>query len=319
MFPDEAACVAYLTRLRWPDGNVCGGRCGEANYSRYEGGRVVYCRSCRRKVNVTAGTILHRSHAPILTWFFAAFLATTLTPGISAVQLGHQLGIREETAFQMLHKLRSAMVSVDREALKGTVEADETYVGGVQKGGTVGRSTDGRTLVLGVVEVRTSAGGERHAGRVRLRVSPDAGATSIDEFFADNVAKGARVRTDGWPGYTNLKKRGYRHDPTTVGDDPANASSLFPSIHREFSLLKTWLAGTHHGRVERQHLQAYLNEFCFRHNRRFWRFSAFQRVLQIGMTRRGPTYEAIYGADEYGRDVHMNGHVELSRTIAKDA
>lgn len=311
MFPDEAACVAYLTALRWPDGNVCGGRCGDANYSRYEGGRVVYCKSCGKKVNVTASTILHRSHTPILTWFYAAFLATTLTPGISAVQLGHQLGIREETAFQMLHKLRSAMVSADREPLKGIVEADETYVGGAQRGGTVGRSTEGRTLVLGVVEVRTG-GGERHAGRVRLRVAPRADAAEINAFFAANVARGARVRTDGWLGYAGLKKRGYDHDATTVGENPENAARLFPTIHREFANLKGWLSGTHHGRVERQHLQNYLNEFCFRHNRRFWRFSAFQRILQIGMTRKSPTYDDIYGADEYGRDVHMNGHMEAT-------
>jgi len=308
MFPNEAACVAYLTRLRWPDGNVCGGGCGDANYSRYEGGRVVYCKTCGKKVNVTAGTIMHRSHTPLLTWFYAAFLVSTLTPGISAVQLGHQFGIREETAFQMLHKLRSAMVGVDRERLKGTIEADETYVGGVQHGGKGGRSTEGRTVVLGAVEVRTGTGGERHAGRLRLRVAPGARQSDIDPFFRDNVAKGAVVRTDGWDGYRHLRSMGYDHRPVVEGD-PESASKVLPLVHREFSNLKDWLMGTHHGRVERKHLQAYVNEFCFRHNRRFWRFSTFQRLLQIGMTRRSPTYDDIYGAEEYGRDVHMNGHV----------
>jgi hypothetical protein len=71
--------------------------------------------------------------------------------------------------------------------------------------------------------------------------------------------------------------------------------------------LKTWLQGTHHGRVERQHLQAYLNEFVFRHNRRFWRFSAFQTVLRLGMHQGPQEYDTLYNADEYGRDVHVAG------------
>lgn len=304
-FPDDEACVRYLFRLRWPDGKACGTGC-EGDYAFYRGGKVVFCKACRKTISLTAGTILHKTHTPLCTWFYAAYLVTTLTPGISAIQLQHQLGIkRYETAFQILHKLRSAMVNLDREPLGGTVEMDETYVGGAQTQETTGRSTQGRTLVVGAVEVLASETGTgKRAGRVRFRTIPAATAQHLEAFAKDQVARGAAILTDGWRSYSQLRALGYDHRPTVEGR-PENAAKILPLIHREFSNLKTWLHGTHHGRVERQHLQAYLNEFVFRHNRRFWRFSAFQRVLQIGLTRRSPTYDELYETNGYGRSVHL--------------
>ena len=116
----------------------------------------------------------------------------------------------------------------------------------------------------------------------------------------------AIVHTDGWGGYGGLREMGYRHKAVVQGD-ATNAAWALPMIHREFGNPKVWLKGTHHGRVERQHLQAYLNEFVFRHNRRFWPFSAFQRVLSLGLEAPVQTYRQLYDADEYGRDVHLAG------------
>jgi len=314
LFATEEACQDYLFNLRWPEGFVCP-ECEETEFYWHRPRKLVKCAGCGQQVYVAAGSILHRSHTPLQTWFYATFLVTTMTPGISAVQLQHQLGIKTyETAFQILHKIRAAMINPDREPLEGEVEADETYVAGVQHEGKGGRNTEVRTLVLGVVEVRTSKrSGKRVAGRVRLRAAEKADGPCINAFFRDHVDRGAKVLTDGWPGYSGLRKLGYKHKAVVVGDDPARASQALPVIHREFGNLKTWLLGTHHGRVERQHLQAYLNEFCFRHNRRFWRFSAFQRVLQLGLGGKSPTYDELYAADEYGRNVHLSDAISAGR------
>ncbi len=188
------------------------------------------------------------------------------------------------------------MVAPDREPLHGVVEIDETLVGGVHHGGKRGRSTEKKTLVVGAVEVRPGKKRNLVAGRVRLRAISDASAATLDAFAGEHVSAETVVLTDDHQGYVDLKKMGYDHRPEVAAE--------LPFVHREFANLKTWLRGTHHDRIERQHLQAYLNEFSFRHNRRFWPFSAFHRVLAIGMSVAAPTYRQLYDADEFGRDVH---------------
>jgi hypothetical protein len=308
-FHGEAECEAYLFVLKHPNGFACP-HCGAKKaYSHPK--RLVECAGCGRQISLTAGTIMHGSHTPLLTWFYGAFLATTLTPGISAVQFRKQLGLnRYETAFQILHKIRAAMVDPTRGKLAGPVEVDETMVGGIKKlavGGRGGRNTEaGQTVVVGAVEVREKGNGRHFAGRLRLRAIPDAGGNELESFVSDFIEPDSEVRTDGWRGYWNLAKNcRVRHLKVTQGV-PENAAKILPLIHREFSNLKTWLDGTHHGRVERQHIQAYLNEFVFRHNRRFWPFTAFQTVLRLGMDQRAPTYQQLYAATGVGRGVHRS-------------
>lgn len=295
-FPDEEACLRYLFTLRWPNGFLCPS-CGGAAHYAYPKRKAVVCKSCRKQVRLTSGTMMHRSKLSVSIWFYGAFLVCTLTPGISALQFQRQLGLsRYETAFQVLHKIRSAMAAPDREPLHGVVEVDETLIGGVHRGGKRGRSTERKAMVVGAVEVRTGKDDARVAGRVRLRAIPDGAADALEAFVQEHISTNAFIRTDGDPGYVNLAKKGYRHDPETGAE--------LPLVHREFSNLKTWLRGTHHDRIERQHLQAYLNEFAFRHNRRFWPFSAFRRVLALGMKEKSATYRELYDADEFGRKVH---------------
>ena len=147
--------MRYIFTLRWPQGWRCDAGCGGTEFILYDATRSVFCRQCRKKTSLTAGTIMHRSKQPLLNWFYAAFLVSTLTPGISAVQLQSQLGLRRrETAFQMLHKLRSAMLNPEREPLHGEVEVDETSVGGrTRTGAQMGRGTKHQALVVGTVEV----------------------------------------------------------------------------------------------------------------------------------------------------------------------
>ena len=183
------------------------------------------------------------------------------------------------------------MVRPGRETLKDTVEVDETYVGGPEAGLKGGRQLLDKALIVGAVEVRGTA-----AGRVRLHVVPDASARSLTGFVKHHVAPGTLVLTDGWGAYAPLASMGYRHRPRTQGT-PARAGKILPRIHRVFGNLKTWLSGTHHG-VGHDHLQAYLDEFTFRFNRRRTPMAAFQTLLGLASEVHGPTtYEMLYASE----------------------
>jgi hypothetical protein len=259
-----------------------------------------------------AGTIMHRTHTPISTWFWAAYLVSSQTPGMSAVQFQRQLGLtRYETAFQILHKLRAAMVRPGRDRIGESypVEVDETWIGCRTRG--EGRGKHHKTLVVGAVEERKTQKkldqeadprskalprrGGLYAGRLRLRVVPDRSANSLEDFVLDSVQLGAAITTDDWSGYSQLAKKGYQHTQIAQRGDPDVTEMYLPLIHIVFGNLKAWLNGVHHG-VSTQHLQAYLNEFTFRFNRRFYPFNAFRSLLGIGMESEPLTYEAFYKA-----------------------
>ena len=223
-------------------------------------------------------------------WFWAAYLVATHTPGLSALQLQRQLGIRRyETAWTMLQKLRRAMRRPQREALGEKVEVDETFIGN-QEGLRGGREVGDRALVVGAVEVRG-----RVSGRIRLEVVRNSSAASLSGFVRRNVEPGTTVITDGWQGYAPLSGMGYRHRPKTQGR-PARALVILPRIHQVFGNLKTWLRGTHHG-VEAKHMQAYLDEFVFRFNRRRTPMAAFQSLLGLTGAHRPTTRKMLYGSD----------------------
>lgn len=291
-FASEEACRAYLAASRWPDGYRCP-KCGHSEALELPGRLLWRCLACGYDTSVTAGTVLHRTRTPLTQWFWAAYLVTTHTPGLSALQ--RQLGLaRYETAWVMLHKLRRAMVRPDREPLHIEVEVDEASIGGPEAGLRGGRALEDKALVVAAVEVRGKG-----SGRVRLQVVPDASARSLTGFVKVNVEQGAVVRTDGWQGYAPLASMGYRHRPRTRGDDPRRAARLLPRVHRAFGNLQTWLRGTHHG-VGHRHLQVYLDEFAFRFNRRRTPQPAFQTLLGLGAQRGPTTYQQLYEVESTG-------------------
>jgi transposase-like protein len=272
--------------------------------------------------SVTAGTALHRSKVPLTTWFYAAYLVSTLTPGISALQFQKQLGLtRYETAFQLLHKLRSALVAPEREPLKGEVEIDELFIGGPEEG-KPGRGADKKVLVICAVEVIHWTGKDpqapddphagvdrKRAGRVRMSIIPDASAETLLPWIEKNVAPGSHVLTDGWAGYNAVARMGYTHERVIQSHKGMKTGKYLPLVHLIISNLKAWLQGTYHGAVSPKHLPAYLNEYVFRFNRRFWRGPAFIRALGLAVqaTKR-PEYETLYavGTGEEAAWVHPN-------------
>ncbi|MCP4612803.1 MAG: IS1595 family transposase [Planctomycetes bacterium] len=284
-FSTEEACLEYLIQSRWPDGFICP-KCGHYEYFWKAQRKLLQCKSCGHQTSATAGTIMHRTKQPLTLWFYAAYLVTTHTPGMSAVQFQRQTGINNyQTAFTMLHKLRAGMVSQGRGRINGVIQVDETYIGGAQPG-LRGRGASGKVIVVGAAEIR----GNR-LFRIRLKIIPNVNSQTLNGFVKDNVVEGSTVITDDWKGYNYLQSAGYNR----VIDD-----SALGNIHKVFSNLKMWLIGTHHG-VSPQHLQAYLNEYTFRFNRRVTPMAAFQTVLGLGTQRLGPTYEGLYGIAKHSK------------------
>ena len=244
------------------------------------------------------------SHVPLHIWFWAAWLVASQTTGMSAVQFQRQLGLsRYETAFGLLHKLRAAMVRPDQDRIGGHagqhVEVDETWVGGRTRG--EGRGIHHKTLVVAAVEVRHREPGTaqdrrrngRYAGRVRLALAADRSAGALGGFVQSAVAPGTLIVTDDWSGYTGLRGSGYDHHAIAQCSDPEVSEEFLPIVHLVFSNLKAWLNGIHHG-VSAKHLQAYLNEFTFRFNRRFYPFNAFRSLLGIASDIEAPTFAELY-------------------------
>ena len=313
LFPNDDACARYLEGAKWSKGFECPHCHEKGEPVRLESRPgVLACRKCRKQTSLTVGTVMERTHSPLTTWFWGAYLVSTSTPGISAVQFQRQLGLtRYETAFQILHKLRAGMVRPDRDPIGGNVgrgdhvEIDETYIGGETRGKGKGVHADEKTLVIAAVEVRTKKTtdgkkvrrGGRYAGRLRIEIVPDRTEKALCGFVEAAVAIGAIVVTDAAPSYNSLGTRGYQHLPVVEGGDPKVAEEYLPIVHLVFSNLKAWLQGTHHGRVDPKHLQAYLNEFAFRFNRRFYPFNGFRSLLGIGANGESPTYDGLYSGD----------------------
>jgi transposase-like protein len=310
LFPDDAACATYLERIRWEHGFVCP-LCGNAGEPFRFVARpgVLRCRKCRRDTALTADTVMERTRTPLSTWFWAAYLVASQTAGMSACEFQRQLGLkRYETAFQILHKLRAGMVRPDADKIgksgsKDHVEVDETWIGGATKG--EGAGVHHQTLVIAAIEVRqrepkegstakTRRGG-RYAGRLRLQVVENRTAKTLCGFVEGAVQPGSMVVTDGWRAYNGLSDL-YEHLAAAEGGEAEVAEEYLPIVHLVFSNLKGWLRGCHHG-VSPQHLQAYLNEFTFRFNRRFYPFNAFRSLLGIGGESESPTYRELYSGE----------------------
>ncbi len=286
-FPDDAACRIFLETLRWPQGFVCPGCGSDRSPWRQTRGRLV-CSECDHQTTVTAGTILDKTRTPLTTWFEAGWHLTTAKNGLSAKTIERAIGVRYRTAWTMLQRFRVAMVRTERERLSGNVEVDETFVGGIEHGGKRGRGT-GRQIVVVAAEILKPKG----IGRIRMRHIPDASGESLIPFVTGVVVPGSTVLTDGWKGYNNLSDAHYSHRKVFINasGDPAHVS--MPAVHRVAALLKRWILGTHQGSFDPSHLQAYIEEFTFRFNRRKSnnRGLVFRRLLEQAVAT-GPITEA---------------------------
>jgi len=273
-YPDEHACWEALRRARWPRGFVCP-RCENPSSSWIATRRLEQCRACRDQASVTAGTVFHRTRIPLRTWFWAIFFVARHKQGISALQVQRDLGLGSyQTAWTMLHKIRSALRPRPSHRLRGNVEVDEAYIGSVELGRSGGRQAGNKTIVVGAVERR-----EHHAGRVRLgAVQGVSFERDLGPFVRGVIDdRETTLYTDGFGAYHGFAKAGIQTVQQIQGN-PRRAGEILPWVHRVFGNLKSWICGTFHG-VSRKHMPRYLDEFTYRFDRRWRETEMFGVVL----------------------------------------
>lgn len=294
-FATEEDCLSYLERLRWPAGFVCPRCVCVGNAYRASRGRLM-CPGCQHQSSVTAGTIFEKTRTPLRVWLAAAWYLTNQKQGVSALGLQRVLGLGSyQTAWTMLHRLRRAMVRPGREPLKGLVEVDETYLAITDRSNPVSpkgrKSSTSKILVAIAVEILQPKG----FGRIRLRRIADDSAACVIPFVQQVVQSGAQVRTDGSAAYRSLKELGFAHQRTVMLGSAVPAHVSMAGVHRVAALVQRWILGTHHGSVQPEHLDAYLDEFVFRFNRRTSnsRGMLFYRLLQQAVVTAPVTYQDV--------------------------
>lgn len=275
-FSDEKSCVDYLIRMKWPEKVLCAG-CGHEKLDFIRSKRAFECRACRKQTYLTAGTIFDKSRLALRKWFWAIFLMATSKKGVSMLYLQKQLGIKSyRAAWLMGQKIRQAMTQRDAiYSLKDTVEADEIYIGGQQSFDKRREYGTNKTPFLIMVE-------ENKESRPRF-VSFEELESIYDEHLIPalkkKVEKGTSLKTDGGGGYVNASENGYyRHDRSVYMKDAKKTQEHLRWINTITGNLKRFLISTYHG-VSHKYRRAYLAEFAYRFNRRYWPHQSFDRLL----------------------------------------
>lgn len=261
MFSTDEQCRALLAKLRWPLGKECV-RCKAKRLFEIPTQKKLECAECGYQFTVTAGTIFHDSHLPLEKWFLAVILLCESRKGMSANQVKRLLGISYKTAWYLCHRIRSAMAQAERPMLDGTVEMDETYIGGKQKGlRRPGFGDSNKQVVVGI---------RQRGGDLRFFHAADAKSGTLARYIQENISEDVDVIvTDEYRPYRKAVGKA-RHE--TVNHSAKEYVRLGTDIHTNtvesaFSLLKRGIIGTWH-KVSAKHLQAYLDEMTFRFDRR---------------------------------------------------
>lgn len=261
-FPDEASCLSFLETQRWGEDSkdrYCP-HCGSLKTYKFADGKLFKCGDCRKKFTVKVGTMFSDSHIPLQKWFYAIYLNTSLKKGISSIQLSKYLDITQKTAWFMLQRIRHSVEKAGRSDLLGNiVEADETYVGGKKHDGVRGRGASGKTPVVGIAERK---------GEIRLAVTQDTTAHTLEKVITDNVTPGSTVMTDEYRPYNHVTQLGYEHHRVNHSNKEfAVEQNHTNTIEGAWSHLKLSIRAIYIG-VSPKHLQKYCAEYEYRYNTR---------------------------------------------------
>lgn len=268
-FATEDDCRDYLFQERFPGGFVCP-KCGSHELYYLKTRHICQCKHCRRQTSVTAGTVMHRTHLPLTVWFWAIYLCATDKRGISAKGLARQLELSYESAWYLLVRIRRAMHDRDQNyLLEGIIEMDEAYLGAPKRGKKRGRGTDRQKMTVAV-----SKDEKDRPLFLRLRIIPDIRTASLQNVVNDCVKTGSTIECDGYKSYHALKNIKVNPSKYRAGD--------LKWVHTAVANFKAFLLGTYHGSCG--DYQPFLDEYCFRFNRRFQPEQLFSRLARAVAT-----------------------------------
>lgn len=258
-FGSEDRCRAYLEALRWPAGVFCA-RCGERKVSHLAKRHQYECDSCGYQFSVTTGTKLHDTHLPLWKWFLGVYIITESKKGVSSNQLRRVLKVAPKTAWYLTHRIRAAMGDGLEAPPMGTIEIDETIVGGKIRGEGRAAARRNKTMVIGAVE---------RGGEVRLKVIPGNDKLTLHTFAASVTGDDAKaIYTDSLPSYRGVGDANTRHESVDhLHEEWARGEVHTNTVEGVWSLLKRSIIGSYH-QLSAKHLPAYLSEVSFRYNNR---------------------------------------------------
>jgi len=285
VFSSDEKCREFLERLRWPEGPICP-RCKTKELARLNA-RLLYCKDCDYQFSVTVGTIFHDSHLPLIKWFTTTFLLCQAKKGMSAHQIHRTLGMSYKTAWYLCHRIRKAISSAERPMLGGTVEMDETYVGGRKRGIGQKAAKEAKQIVVGIRE--------RH-GELRFFHAEDAKSGTLAKYIEENLSREVEVLiTDELPAYDKAaadhKHKKVNHSANEYVRYEEDMCVTTNTVESAFSLLKRGIIGSWH-KVSAKHLPKYLAEMEFRFNRRK-RSDLFVDTLRHMITADPMTFENL--------------------------
>jgi transposase-like protein len=274
-FGTEEQCRAVLERLRWPRGFICPS-CGHGSRAWLAERRRYQCNRCKHQVSLTAGTIFHATKLPLTTWFLAIHLIVTAKNGISSVELGRRLAVKQTTAWAMKQKIMQVMQEREaRKPLQGRVELDDAYLGGARSGGKRGRGAAGKTPMVAAVE--TTA--ERRPRKLKLLPVKGFRKREVEKLAREHLLIGSNVVSDGLSCWPAVAKAGCRHFPMRTGSGKQAAKWVpFKWVNTMLGNIKAAIVGTYR-QLSPAHAPRYLASFAWRFNRRFQLDTMMPRFL----------------------------------------
>jgi hypothetical protein len=280
-FQTDADCISYLIDIKWKDGMKCV-KCDSEEFWKGKCSNNIRCKKCGYEESPTAGTLFHKMKFPLLKAFHICYRVSVSKKGMSTWGLSRELGLRQMTCWAFKRKIQEAMASSESFPLEGSVDVDELAIGGHDEGAQ-GRSKGDKKLISLSVEIREDG----KMGRAYGKLINDYSTKELEKIFEAHISKeDAKVRTDKWTGYYPLQSK---WDIEMLKSDKGKK---FPELHILIMNVKSWLRGIHH-KCSEKHMQAYLNEFFYRFNRRKFAGTIFHGLL-VRLINCKPLYQKAF-------------------------
>lgn len=280
-FQNDSDCVTYLMDIKWKDEFKCR-KCGSLDHWKGKQWSNVRCKQCGYEESATAGTVFHKVKFSLLKAFHICYRVSVSKKGMSSMELSRELKLRQKTCWAFKRKIQSVMASSGSYPLQGQVDVDELAIGGHDED-SQGRSKADKKLISIAVEIR----GDGKMGRAYGRVINDYSSDELKQIFDKHISKQkASVRTDKWTGYYPLQSE------WNIEMTKSEKGKKFPELHILIMNLKSWLRGIYH-KCSEKHMQAYLNEFFYRFNRRGFGKTMFHNLL-VRMVNSKPLYHKVF-------------------------